>query len=102
MHYNHPLQVVVHANGRRQPGTLTADIRGKLGSDAYLTTKDYGEATALSARVGALLLTTVAYVSQVKTCNTYCNNCGQKTGGSQCCRSTMIQPVAWFWAGGAG
>lgn len=37
------VSVVIHADGEQQPGTVLADIRGKSGSDAYLTTKDYGE-----------------------------------------------------------
>ena len=37
------VKVVVHADGQRVPGYVLADIRGKYGSDGYLTTKDYSE-----------------------------------------------------------
>jgi len=37
------VKVVLHADGQLQPGTVIADIRGKNGSDGYLTTKDYSK-----------------------------------------------------------
>jgi hypothetical protein len=37
------VKVFLHADGEMQPGHIMADIRGKNGADAYLTTKDYGE-----------------------------------------------------------
>lgn len=37
------VKVAVHADGQKQPGYVIADIRGKNGSDGYLTTKDYSK-----------------------------------------------------------
>jgi hypothetical protein len=34
--------VVLHAAGVRQPGTLIADIRGRIGADGYLAPSAYG------------------------------------------------------------
>jgi hypothetical protein len=36
------VSVRVHADGKLDPRVYRADIRGKGGGDAYLTTKDYG------------------------------------------------------------